>query len=536
MKRIDRPHTRRGRAALQAGRRIALLSLLGWLAGCAVGPDYQRPELPATSGYAPAAWPTQTEAAATLAGAAQRLALGQDIRADWWAVFQSQPLNDLIERALAANPTLEAAHAALRIAQENVYAQQGFFYPTVQAGYTASRTKIAGNLGGNSPGVQGNGSVISTYAGTPASEGGSGPFSGPVIYNFHTAQLTVGYTPDVFGANKRQVESLQAQRDNQRYQMEAATITVASNIVAAAIQDALLREQIGLVREMIAANEQALGLVQRQLKAGYAARLDVAAQESALAQARQQLPPLHKQFEQNRDLMRALAGQPQDSEVPAFTLAELVLPQELPLSLPSQLVAQRPDVRAAEELVRSASAQVGVARAARLPQIPITASVGGAASRFGEMFWNSGKFFDLALGITAPIFDGGTLKHRERAADATLAQAAAQYKATLIVAYQNVADALHAVYADAQTLQLAADAEQAARSVRDQTARLHGRGYLDRLALINAEQTWRQGRLTQAQAQAARLGDTALLFQTLGGGWWNRADKTAAGDRTVARH
>jgi NodT family efflux transporter outer membrane factor (OMF) lipoprotein len=509
-----------------SARRLAViggLAAIGLLAGCAVGPDYARPELPQSKGYSSVPLPAATASGPATGGTAQRFVLERDIQADWWTLFQSPPLNALIAQAFAANPDIESAQAALRVAQENVYAQQGFFFPTVQANYTPSRTKVAGNLGGNSPGIQGNGSVISTVQGTPASEGGKAPFSGPVIYNFHTAQLTVGFAPDVFGANRRQVESLQAQALAQQFRLEATYITLASNIVAAAFQDALLRRQIATTQEMIDASAAAVDLVRRQLKAGQAARLDFALQESALAQARQLLPPLQKQFEQNRDLLRALAGTPQDSAVPAFEFDALHLPQELPLSLPSQLVEQRPDVRAAEEQLRAASAQIGVARAARLPQFSIDATLGGAASQFGQMFWDSGKFFNLALGIAQPLFDGGTLKHRERAANEAMRQAGAQYRSTVITAYQNMADTLHAIHADAEALKAATEVADAARTVLDLTRRQHARGYLDRLALIGAEQTYRQALLNLAQAQTSRFGDTAALFQALGGGWWHRA-------------
>ena len=501
---------------------IGLMALL--LTGCAVGPDYARPEPFPTKGYSSEPLTDATASSSAAGGAAQRFALGRDIKADWWTLFQSPDLNLLIDRAFAANPGVEGGLAALRAAQENVYAQQGFFFPTVQANYTPSRTKIAGNLGGNSPGVQGDGSVISTTQGTPASEGGTQPFSGPVIYNFHTAKLTVGYAPDVFGAVRRQVESLQAQTEAQRFQLEATRVTLATNIVASAIQDALLRRQIATTNEMVEAGSAALGLVRRQLKAGYASGLDVALPETALAQVRQLIPPLRKQFEQNRDLLRALTGAAQDSDLPAFHLDALQLPEELPLSLPSQLVEQRPDVRAAEEQLRAASAQVGVARAARFPQFSIDGSAGGAASHISQMFWNSGKFFDLALGITQPLFDGATLKHRELAARELLLQASAQYRSTVITAFQNVADTLHAIHADAEALKAAAEVTEAAKTTLDLTKRQHERGYLDRLALISAEQNYRQATLSLLQARAARLGDTAALFQALGGGWWQRAD------------
>lgn len=507
--------------------RLRLVLVVGAVAcstGCAVGPDYVRPNLPGSNSYSPNQLQATTASAEVANGSAQRIALGRDIQADWWTLFESPSLNALIQSAFQASPTIESARAALRIAQENVQAQRGFFFPTVQAGYSPMRNKIAGNLGGNSPGVQGNGSVISTSQGTPASDGGAGPFNAPVIYNFHTAQLTVGYSPDVFGSNRRQMESLQAQAQAQQFQLQAAYVTLATNIVAAAFQDASLRRQIATTRDIVSANMAVVELLRRQLKAGYVSGLDLAVQESALAQARQLLPPLQKQFRQNRDLLRALSGSTQEVEVASFDLESLRLPRDLPLSLPSQLIEQRPDVRAAEAQLRSASAQLGIATAARLPQFSISASAGGAASRFSEMFWNSGTFFNLALNIAQPLFDGGTLLHRQGAAREALGQANAQYRSTVIGAYQNVADSLQAVYADAEALKASVELVDKAKLALELTKRQYSRGYLDKLVLISAEQTYRQGLVSLAQAQAARLGDTATLFQALGGGWWNRPD------------
>ena len=511
--------------------RLSVALACAALTGCMVGPDYVRPDLPQSQGYSATALPAQTVATTSATGAAQRFAIESDIRSDWWTLFKSPALNTLIEQAFAASPTIEAAKRALKVAQENVYAQQGFFFPTVAANYTPSRTKLPGNLAANAPGVQGDGSVIAGYQGTPASEGGTAPFNGGTIFNFHTAQFTVGFVPDVFGANMRAVESMQAQANAQHYQLQAAYVTLATNIVAAAFQDALLRKQIAITQEMIDDNLAAVTLVQRQHKAGFASQLDLSIQQSALGQVRQLLPPLQKQFEQNRDLLKVLAGLPQDQEIVGFNLDELTLPEELPVTLPARLVEQRPDVRVAEEQLRSANAQIGVARAARLPQFLINGSIGGTASNFNQMFWSSsGVFFDLMLGITQPIFDGGTLKHREYAASEAMRQATAQYRSTVLIAFQNVADTLHAIEADARALQIAEDLSGSAKSAYELTKRQHASGYLDRLALINAQQTYRQALLNSAQAQASRLGDTAALFQALGGGWWNRAELIAKND------
>lgn len=494
-------------------RRTAAGALALLLAGCAVGPDYERPKL-----ALPHAYGTPSH------DGGQRYAVQRDIQRNWWALFHAPALDALVERAFAANPSLESARAALRVAQENVAAQRGFFFPVVEAGYTPARTKISGNLGGNSPGIQGNGTVISTKEGTPASEGGTAPFTAPVTYNFHTAQVSVGFVPDIFGAGRRALESLRAQEQTERFELEAAYITLASNVVAAAFQDAALRRQIGIVEGIIAADERALEVARRQRDAGQVSGLEFAARRTALAQSRMLLPPLRKQFEQNRNLLRLLAGTGPDGDVPGFDLDAFELPAELPLSLPSRLVEQRPDIRMAEERLRAASAEVGVARAARLPQFSITGSAGGAASQLGQMFWDSGKFFDLTANIALPLFDGGTLKHREGAASAALQGAVADYRAAAATAFQDVANVLHAIDADAEALRAAREACEAAGAQRDLTARQHAGGYLDRLALIAAEQDARQADLALAQARASRLGSAAALFQALGGGWWHRQE------------
>ena len=491
------------------------------LSGCAVGPDYTPAASPRSAGYTPRGVPAATASAPVALGAAQTFAVGQAIQADWWALFKSPALNRLIAKAFAANPNIEAAKASLRVAQENALAQRGYFFPTVGASYSPSRTKLAGNLGGNSPGLQGDGSVIAVQQGTPASVGGMGPFNSPVIYNFHTAQVTVGYVPDVFGANLRQVQGLDAQTQAQAYQLQAAYLTLASNVVAAALQEGLLRQQIATTDAIIEGGQQAVDVLRRQLAAGFASRVDLALQENALALSQQTLPPLRKQLDQTRNLLRALLGGMQDVELPeTFELAHLSLPEELPLSLPSQLVAQRPDIRVAEAQLQIATAAVGVAAANRLPQLSINASSGGAAASFSQMFLTSGRFFNLAANITQPIFDGGTLKRRERAAEEGLRQAQALYQATVITAFQNVADTLAAIDSDAQGLAAAASAERTSRTALDLVQRQMSKGYVDRLTLLSAELAHHQSLLALAQAQASRLGDTAALFQALGGVWW----------------
>ena len=348
--------------------RLLCMAALAVLSACAVGPDFKRPASPPNAGYTPTPLPASTASAPAHGGEAQQFAIGRDIQFDWWTLFHSPALDALVKQAFKANPTIDAAVAALKQAQENVSAQQGYFFPTVSAGYTFQRQQQCRQHGRQFARPAGERNLY-----YPA------PLTSPAIYNFHTAQLTVGYAPDVFGGNRREVESLRAQADNQRFMLEATYITLASNVVAAALQEASTRAQIAAVNEIIRVNQESLDILHHQFRTGYVMRIDVAAQETALAQAKAMLPPLQKQYEQTRDLIRALVGNLPNQDVPEkFTLDSLHLPEDLPVSLPSKLIEQRPDVRAAEEQMHAASAEVGVAIANMLPQFNLTAAAGGA--------------------------------------------------------------------------------------------------------------------------------------------------------------
>lgn len=490
------------------------------VAGCAVGPNFHDPKPPAGAGYSPATLPQTTASAAVLGGEAQHFVAGRELPFEWWELFECPPLNALIERALKANPTITAAQAALAEAHELVYAQQGAYYPAIGANYQAERHKIAGNLTNDqAPGVQGNGDNLLP----PLQDPNNAPYTAPLYYNFQTAQLTVGFVPDVFGGNRRQVESLAAQAEAQQFALEATYVTLASNLAAAAIQEASLRAQIRATQEIIAADEHGRRILQDQFAHGAAMRIDVALQETALAQAKATLPPLQLQFEQNRDLIRALVGNlPNQDVAETFDIDSLHLPIDMPLSLPAKIIEQRPDVRAARAQLHSASAQVGVAVAAMLPQFPITGSYGGNADQFAWMFRTGGPFWNLVGDVTQPIFQGGTLLHRKRAAQQALQQAAAQYQSAVLTAYQNVADSLHASLSDAEALRANVEAEAAAKVTYDLTRRQLQLGYVNTLALLTAEAAYDQTLLNRIQAQAARYSDVVALFQSLGGGWWNR--------------
>jgi NodT family efflux transporter outer membrane factor (OMF) lipoprotein len=485
--------------------RPIVLALAAALAGCAVGPDFKTPEAPPVTGYLKDRLPAETAAAPGAAGDAQRFRSGQDIAADWWRVFRSEPLNHLVEQAIKANPNIPAAQAALRQAMENVAAQRGSYYPQVSADLSANRNLTA------------------VSALSPAGPGNS-PY-----YSVITPQLSVSYVPDVFGANRRAVESAQAQAESQRFALEATLVTLTSNVVAGAIQEASLRGQLDALRQAVDVESRLLDILRRQQALGQAAGADVAAQEAALAAAQLAVPPLQKQLGAQRDALTALAGRLPSEEVEqTFEIATLSLPSDLPVSLPADLVRQRPDVRQAEETLHAASAQIGQAIAARLPQITLSANVGNAASTASNLFTPGTNFWTIAGGVTAPVFDGFALLHKQRAAQAAFDQASAQYRSTVISAFQNVADTLRALRSDADGLQAAAASERAAARSLDIVRKQLELGQVAYLALLNGENTYLQAKLSLVQAQAARLADTAALFQALGGGWWNRPGGSAA--------
>jgi len=490
---------------------VLLLTIALLPAACAVGPDFERPAAPDVEGYAPGPLSAKTTSADVAGGEEQRFVQSLDIPGQWWTLYRSEPLNALIEQALKNNPTLPAAEAVLRQAWENVYAAEGAFFPTAVASYSPSRNKTATG-------------VVFTSAS-----------SGKPWFTLHTAQVVVTYAPDVFGGTRREVESLMASAEFQRFQLEAAYLTLTSNVVAAAVLEASLRGQISATEEIIKIETQALDILRKQLELGQVAGAEVAAVEATLAQAQATLPPLQKQLALQRDLVTALIGRlPSEEPAEKFELASLQLPQELPVSLPSKLVEQRPDIQSAEAQLHAASAQIGVAVAAQLPQFTLTGNAGTTANQIGQLFTTPGTaFWTVAGNVAQTIFDAGTLLHKKRAADAIFDQTAAMYRSTVITAFQNVADALHAVQSDAETLKAAVAAERAAFKSLEIARRQLQLGAISYLGLLTAENTYQTALVALVQARAARYADTAALFQALGGGWWNREDVAPAKEWSV---
>ena len=477
----------------------AALSLWA-LSACAVGPDFAVPPAPSVSGYTPEGQKPATTASIDIAGgAAQKFDIGRDIPGEWWKVFHSRELDGLIAEALQANPSLQAAQAALWQAKENLYAAEGKLMPQLDANASAERQQFS-----------------------PAEFGGVGP---PFIFNLFQSTVNVSYAPDVFGGQRRLIEAQAAQSDYQRFQLEATYLTLTSNVVTAAVQEASLRGQIDATRDIIKSEIDQLDVVRHQFEGGAASRTDVLTQQSEVATAQATLPPLQKQLEQQRHVLLALIGRfPNDARNDRLTLASLRLPTDLPLSLPSQLVEQRPDVRSAQAQLHQASAQIGVAVAARLPQFNLTANYGSNAATVAALFTPNTIIWSVAASGTQPIFHGFTLLHQERAARAAYEMTEAQYRNTVLTAFQHVADALRALQLDAATLKAQTAALHAASETLDLARGQYRLGAIAYVTLLNSQRSYAQARLAVVQAQAARFADTAALFQALGGGWWNRID------------
>ncbi|MGZ8463631.1 MAG: efflux transporter outer membrane subunit [Candidatus Deferrimicrobiaceae bacterium] len=469
------------------------------LAGCAVGPDFRRPAPPAVIPYTPGTLPMLTAVAPGVGGAAQRFVPGGELPARWWELFRSQALDRWIREGLANSPTLDAAEATLRRAQEIRRARAGDLLPGVDVSANAFRQKPSGASFGDA-----NREV--------------NPFT---LYN---ASVDVSYTLDLFGKTRRELEALQAQVDYQGFQLEGACLTLASNIVTAALQEASLRGQLQATREILAAEEEQLGMIEKRFELGGIARTDVLAQRASLAQTRATLPPLEKSLAQTRHLLAVLAGRfPGDTaDLPEFDLEDFLLPEELPLSLPSSLARQRPDIRSAEELLHAASAAVGVATANLYPQVTLSGQYGTTAMRIGDLFGPGSAVWGFGAGVLQPIFHGGALEAARRAEVAGYDQAAAQYRETVLQAFREVADVLRALEYDAMTLKAQSEAEAAARDTLDIATKQVRYGATSYLSLLNALRQYHLARILLVQAQALRFADTAALFQALGGGWWNR--------------
>jgi NodT family efflux transporter outer membrane factor (OMF) lipoprotein len=471
------------------------------LAGCAVGPDFERPAAPEVSAYTAMPLPDMTASGSDdiAGGEAQRFAARMDVDGQWWTLFESEALNQLVALALEANPDLEAAEAALNQVRENYLAAQGPLFPAVGVNGTAQRQQSP-----QTSNTQFNNSLL----------------------NLYNVSVGVSYALDVFGGTRRAVEAAGARVENQRYQLEATYLTLIANVLTAAIQEASLAAQIEAVEEIIAVQTQALDLMTQQFELGAVARGDVLAQQSQLNQTQANLPAFQKQLAQTRTQLTILLGRyPAEGTPTSVALLDLSLPQDLPLSLPSELVNQRPDVRMAEALLHQASANIGVATANMLPQFSLSGnysttstSIPGTAALFGS----GTTGWSLAAGVAAPIFQGGQLSRQRQAALYGFEVAEAQYRSTVLTAFADVANVLNALRFDAEALraqEVAADTAEQSLAITTERFRAGAIAYLP---LLDAQRTYQQARISLAQSQGARFADSVALFQALGGGWWNR--------------
>jgi NodT family efflux transporter outer membrane factor (OMF) lipoprotein len=477
----------------------AVLTILSMaVSGCAVGPNFKPAPIPEVDGYVRGKLASPDSGSGAPRIAAQHFVTGADVSARWWAAFKSPLLNALVRQSVEHNPSLQAAEAAIKVAQYNALAQRGLYFPQITGNTTAQQF------------------LVSNPQQVPPV-----PLAGQQTqFSLATNQLTISFVPDIWGGNVRAVENLDATTEQQLFQLEAAYLTLTSNVVTAAIQEASLRGQIAATGRIITIERNLLDILKRQQSFGQAAQADVLAQDAALAQAEELLPPLEKQLAQQRDLLTSLAGQFAADEISQrFDLAHLKLPTNLPISLPGKLVDQRPDVRAAEANMHSASALVGVAIAARLPNIALSANGGSAAPNYAQAFVPGAGFYTLGASVTAPIFDGLTLYNKQKAAEAALEQAEAQYRATVITAFQNVADALRALQADARAQKAALRAEVTAKASLDIVQQQLNAGQVNQLAVLNAQQTYLTAAVVRVQTEANRLSDSAALFMALGGNW-----------------
>ena len=476
------------------GVRLSVVTAVSVLSACAVGPNFHRPAPPPVAGY------TATATPATLAPGGnepeQRTVIGQTIEAEWWELFRSPPITDAVQLAIAGNQTLAAAEATLGEAEEAVVEARAAFFPQID--FLASVTRQNRN---SSPS---RGEASSTF-------------------NLYSLGPTVSYSPDVFGGTRRHVEQEAALAENQGEQLAAAYLTLTGNIVSQAIAIAGTRLEIAAVEGIVADDTKNLDLVQTKLEAGKAAETDVLTAESQLANDRTQLPPLRQQLSAARHAFSVLVGQfPADWTPPDFDLADLSLPGDLPLTLPSELVHQRPDILAAEASLHAASAAIGVATAAMYPSITLSASVGQEALSTATLFTTSSTIWSLASGLTAPIFHGGALRAQRRGAIHAYEAALATYRQTVLQAFAQVADVLEALAHDADLVAGQREALDVADRSRALQRLSYGEGKSDLLLLLDAERLYQQAKLGYARAEAQRYQDTTQLFVAMGSGWWDR--------------
>lgn len=472
------------------------------LSSCMVGPNYHRPKAPDTKTpfYTDGRPFKKTVSTRSMgqAGGTQRFLLRKDLPGQWWKLFHSPKINHFIEEGLANNPNMAAAKAALISAQETLNAQIGStMLPAVSASFTGQRQKINDNASGFNTGLS--------------------------IFNLFNTTVSVTYTLYLFGGLRRQIEAAQAQVDFEEYQLEATYLALTSNIVTTAITIASLKDRIVSTQDQIKLQRQQLSLMQKQFDLGGIAEGTLLTQESFVAQTEATLPPLQQQLAQNKHALAVLMGRTPSEETELdFKLDEIHLPKNIPVSVPSALVKQRPDIRSAEATLHEASANVGVAVANLYPQVNLTPYYGWQTLVMSQLFSSHSNIWALGGSITEPIFNGESLMARKRVAIANYQNANALYRQTILTAFQNVADSLRALQHDAQALKATRRSEVAAQKALNLSQDQYKLGGVSYLTVLIAQQQFHTTQISRIIAQTNRYTDTVALFQSLGGGWWNR--------------
>ena len=480
--------------------RLLLASFcLGVLGACAVGPDFKQPDAPKVSSLTEKPIPTKLATTPEVPGGSeQTLVESKDIPAKWWELFKSPELDALIRKALEQNPNLAAADAALRAAQENVSAQiGGQYFPKIGANASMTREQLP-------------------YAiyGLPR---------GDPIYDLYNTTVNVSYVPDFFGRARRTVENSRAQAEISQYQLEGAYLNLTSNLVTSAVREAQLRAQYQATKEILEAQTNFANIIKQQLQIGTVSKVDLTSQLALVASSQAELLVYEKNVAFARNQLAALTGEfPGSAAISGFNLTDLRLPDQLPLSLPSSLVRQRPDILTAEAVMKSTNALVGVATANLLPQITLSGVEGSAALTTGALFGPTAALWSIAGGLFQPLFQGGQLLAQRRGAMANYEQAVFQYQAVVITAFQQVADALQALDADARALTAATDTERYAKETLYLVQEQYRLGTASYLQVLYYQTQYQIAKIRSLQAQALRFADTAALFTALGGGWWNR--------------
>jgi NodT family efflux transporter outer membrane factor (OMF) lipoprotein len=472
----------------------------GLFCGCTVGPHYHAPAPPVVATYTPEPPPSETVSTMGAAGTAQHLNSTMDVPAQWWSLFQSPELDRLVREALANSPTLAQATARLREAQEELNARTGATkYPTVSGNVSVQREQVD----------------LATFG---------VPFPSPPPFSLLNGSVAVSYALDLFGTNRRLIEGLNAQAVYQKWQLEGARLMLAGNVVSAAIRQAQLRSQIDLNRQMLDLQQQELTITEQRVQAGGLPKYAANQQRTLVAQTQAAIPPLEQQLDVvNHQLALLIGKTPAEARIESITLDSLHLPEELPVSLPSAMVRQRPDIRAAEALLHQASANVGVATANLYPQIVLSGSAGG----IGTSFTSGGGVWSVGASLAQPIYNGGALRAEKRKAVAAYEEAGAYYQETVLQAFRDVADALRAIDNDAQTLQARSEAATQAEVTYQIASQRFTAGGISQLSLLDAQRQHLQTMLDRTTSAASRYTDSASLLQALGGGWWNAAQATA---------